>query len=182
MENKFSQRKPNRLKNYDYSQNGCYFITICTKDRKPILSKIITVGGDDPAPQNETVLKPYGKIVEEYINSIHSAYNTVYVENYIIMPNHIHLLVLIDTYGLPRLRLRQDPFVCSADISPCRGITSAPTIGNVISAFKHLTNKQVGFDLWQRSFYDHIIRNFDDYINTWNYIEYNALKEYGNSK
>lgn len=123
-----------------------------------MLSKVITVGGDDSAPRKEIVLKDYGKIIEEYINSIHSAYNTVYVENYIIMPNHIHLLLLIDTYGLPR--------------------SSAPTVSNIISAFKHLTNKQVGFDLWQRSYYDHIIRNFDDYINTWNYIEYNALKEY----
>lgn len=159
MENKFSHRKPNRLRGYDYSQNGCYFITICTKDRKPILSKIITVGGDDSAPKKEIVLKDYGKIADKYIKSIHSAYNTVYVENYIIMPNHIHLLLLIDTYGLPR--------------------STAPTIGNAISAFKHLTNKKVGFNLWQRSYYDHIIRNETDFQNTWNYIEYNALKDYG---
>lgn len=80
--------------------------------------------GDDSAPRKETVLKPYGKIVEEYINSIHSAYNTVYVKNYIIMPNHIHLLLLIDTYGLPR--------------------SSAPTIGNVISHLNILRiNKSV---------------------------------------
>lgn len=157
MQNEIPQRKQHRLKNYDYSQNGCYFITICTKDKKPLLSKVVTVGGADSAPRKEIALKDYGKTVEKYINSIHSAYNTVYIENYIIMPNHIHLLLLIDTYGLPG--------------------STAPTVSTVISAFKHLTNKQVGFNLWQRSFYDHIIRNETDFQNTWNYIEHNALKE-----
>lgn len=159
MQNEKHQRKQLRLKNYDYTQNGCYFITICTKYKKPILSEVVTVGGDDPAPQKQIVLKDNGKIVDKYINTIHSAYNSVCLENYIIMPNHIHILMLIDTYGLPR--------------------SSAPTVSNVISAFKHLTNKQVGFNLWQRSFYDHIIRNETDFQNTWNYIECNELKEYG---
>lgn len=159
MKKEFIQRKPNRLKDYDYSQNGCYFITICTKEKRPILSEVLTLRGDDPAPKKQIVLKDYGKTVDKYINSIHSAYNSVYIENYIIMPNHIHILLLIDTNGLPG--------------------SSAPTVSNVISALKHLANKQAGFNLWQRSFYDHIIRNETDFQNTWNYIEYNALKEYG---
>lgn len=159
---KFPDRKQMRLKNYDYSQNGCYFITICTENKKPILSKIVTKGScqsRNSAHRKEIILNNCGKVVEKYINSIHSAYNTVYIENYIIMPNHIHILLLIDTYGLTT--------------------SAAPTVSDVISAFKHLTNKQVGFNLWQRSFYDHIIRNETDFQNTWNYIEYNALKEYG---
>lgn len=156
MEKKFTERKPNRLRNYDYSQNGCYFITLCTKDRCNFLSEI--VGNDDLGVPKKIVLKPYGIIAEQYINSINTAYKTVFVENYIIMPNHVHLLILIDTYGLPR--------------------SSAPTISNIISAFKHLTNRKCGVNLWQRSFYDHIIRNEEDFQNTWNYIEYNALKEY----
>lgn len=168
MQNKLPQRKQLRLKNYDYSQNGCYFITICTEDKKPILSEIVTVVGCDPAPKKEIRLKDCGKTVEKYINSIHMAYSSVYIENYIIMPNHIHILLLIDTYGQQTNKNENG-----------QPGSSAPTISNVISAFKHLTNKNVGFNLWQRSFYDHIIHNETDYLNTWNYIEYNALKEYG---
>lgn len=177
---KFPVRKQMRLKNYDYSQNGCYFITICTENKKPILSKIVTVECGNSAHRKEIILNNYGRVVEKYINSIHSAYNTVFVENYIIMPNHIHILLLIDTYGQPRVR------VSGVDLCEDKAATEsadekrlAPTVSNVISAFKHITNRKVGFNLWQSSFYDHIIRNETDFQNTWNYIEYNALKEYG---
>ena len=120
MEN-LPNRKTNRLTKYDYSQNGCYFVTICTKDRHNILST--NVGGDDLGAPKKIILKPYGKIADKYIKSINTAYESVFVENYIIMPNHIHLLILIDTYGLPR--------------------SSAPTLSTIISGFKHLTNKNV---------------------------------------
>ena len=150
------KRKNIRLKDYDYSSNGMYFLTICTDKRKNLLSKI--VGGDDLGAPKKIFLKPYGKIVEKYILSIEKAYDTVTVENYIIMPNHIHLLILIDNYGLPR--------------------SSAPTISNIVSALKRFTNHDCHYKLWQRGYYDHIIRNQSDFEYHWNYIEYNALKEY----
>ena len=74
------------------------------------------------------------------------------------MPNHIHLLLLIDTYGLPR--------------------SSAPTISNIVTALKNFTNHDCKINLWQRGYVDHIIRNQIDFERNWNYIEYNALKEY----
>ena len=150
------KRKNLRLQGYDYSNEGCYFITICTEHRKNLLSKI--VGGDDLGAPKEIILKPYGRITEKYILSIEKAYDTVKVENYIIMPNHIHLLLLIDTYGLPR--------------------SSAPTIPNVVTALKRLVNRDCNRNIWQRSYIDHIIRNQTDFEHHWNYIEYNALKEY----
>ena len=125
-----------------------------------MLSKI--VGGDDLGAPKKIVLKPYGKIVEKYLLSIEKAYDTVTVENYIIMPNHIHLLILIDNYGLPR--------------------SSAPTISNIVSALKRFTNHDCHYKLWQRGYYDRIIRNQSDFEYHWNYIEYNALKEYSNIK
>ena len=97
--------------------------------------------------------------MEKYILSIEEAYESVKVVNFIIMPNHIHLLLLIDTYGLPR--------------------SSAPTIPNVITALKKFTNRDSKRNLWQRGYIDHIIRNQIDFEHHWNYIEYNALKEYG---
>ena len=151
------KRKNIRLKGYDYSSEGCYSITICTENRKNLLSTI--VGGDDPGAPKEIILKPYGRIVEKYILSIEEAYESVKVVNFIIMPNHIHLLLLIDTYGLPR--------------------SSAPTIPNVITALKKFTNRDSKRNLWQRGYIDHIIRNQIDFEHHWNYIEYNALKEYG---
>ncbi len=97
-ESKLPKRKNIRLKGYDYSNEGCYFITICTENRKNLLSSV--VGGDDLGAPKEIILKPYGKIAEKYILSMEQAYDAISVENYIIMPNHIHLLILIDTYGL----------------------------------------------------------------------------------
>ena len=156
----FPTRKPTRLPKYDYSQNGCYFVTVCVQDRKPILSRI--VGGDDLGAPKEIRLKPYGKIAEKYIRSIETAYGCVKVENYIIMPNHIHLLILIDTYGAPR--------------------SSPPTLSAVIGAWKRLVNKEIGQNIWQRSFYDEIIKSETQYFRAWEYIEFNALKEYAEKK
>ena len=150
------KRKRLRLQGYDYSSEGCYFLTICTEHRRNLLSTV--VGGDDLGAPKEIILKPYGKIVEKYVLSIEKAYGSVKVENYIIMPNHIHLLLLIDTYGLPR--------------------SSAPTISNVVTAFKKFVNRDCKRNIWQRGYIDHIIRNQADYENHWNYIEYNAMKEY----
>ena len=157
-EKELPKRKNIRLQGYDYSSEGCYFITICTEHRKNLLSTI--VGGDDLAAPKEIILKPYGKIVEKYVISIEKAYDSVKVENYIIMPNHIHLLLLIDTYGLPR--------------------SSAPTIPDVVTALKKFTNRDCKHNLWQRGYMDHIIRNQSDFERHWEYIEYNALKEYTN--
>lgn len=82
------QRKPNRLPDYNYSQNGAYFITICTQGRKKFLSQI--VGDGSPVP------KPIGMIAEEYIRQIPETYPAVSVDRYVIMPDHIHLLLRFD--------------------------------------------------------------------------------------
>ena len=140
-------RKPNRLKNYDYSSQGAYFITICTLDRKCILSRI--VGGDALiAPQ--TNLTHFGEIAREYIESMPG------IDKYVIMPNHIHLLIAID--------------------GPMKA--SAPTISvpNLIRSFKVLVSKEIGQSIWQRSYHDHIIRDEEDYLNHLQYIENNPAK------
>ena len=140
-------RKPNRLKNYDYSSQGAYFITICTLDRKCTLSHI--VGGDALiAPQ--TNLTHCGEIARKYIESMPG------IDKYVIMPNHIHLLIAID--------------------GPMKA--SAPTISvpNLIRSFKVLVSKEIGQSIWQRSYHDHIIRGEEDYLNHLRYIENNPIK------
>ena len=87
--NKYNRRSI-RIKEYDYSKEGMYFITICTQDRKKILSEI--VGADDPVcPQ----LTSIGKIVDNIIREIDKIYNNVYIDKYVVMPNHIHLIIII---------------------------------------------------------------------------------------
>ena len=148
------ERKPLRLKEYDYSGAGCYFITICTKDRKPLFSSVVGAGHPaGPVPN----LSPYGEIVERNIEGISTAYSGVIVDKYTIMPNHIHML----------LRL-QGPAGCPAP--------TKVNVRNVIGALKSLTTRAAGFPLWQRSYYDHIIRDEEDYLRIWNYIDTNPAR------
>ena len=149
------QRKPNRLFDYDYSTSGAYFITICVQDRKRILSDI--VGDGFPVP------KPCGIIAEKWIRQIPDKYPSVSVDRYVIMPDHIHLL------------LRFEMGLGTGNPSP--------TIGTVIGWYKYQVTKQInsftktnGEKLFQRSYYDHVIRNQQDYDDIWQYIENNPAK------
>jgi len=115
------QRKKNRLENYDYSSCGAYFITICTLERRNCFWK--NVGAIIDRPQ-DVELSQYGKMVDNAIQNIPSAYSALSLEGYIIMPNHIHLLVRVcaDEYGRPLV---------------------APTMSRVINNLKGLfPNKQ----------------------------------------
>ena len=146
------KRKPTRLSEYDYFNQGAYFVTICVKDMKCILSNIIVGEGLRALPQID--LTSIGQIVEESICYMQTCYNCVSIDKYVIMPNHIHLLVSIsDTGG--------------------RG---SPPLHKIIGQFKSYTTKIYNGVLWQRSFYDHIIRGKEDYDNIWNYIDTNPQR------
>lgn len=144
------KRKPNRLENYDYSKEGTYFITICTKDKKPILSQVV-VGADTIRPY-KIILSKYGKIVDKSINEILMHYDGVFVDNYVIMPNHIHMIIRIVNSGR---------------------MVSVPTI---VGSMKRYVSKVIGTSIWQKSFYDHIIRDDIDYQIKWQYVDENPIK------
>ena len=147
-------RKPNRLRDYDYSQNGAYFVTICSKDRKELFGTIDpNVGADIIRPQ----LSSIGVVVETAIQNISHKYNKVSVDCYVIMPNHVHMILFITDNGR---------------------IISAPTdtLSKTIGYFKQYVSRIAGFSLWQKSFYDHIIRNDTDYKDIVGYIESNPAK------
>ena len=145
------QRKNPRLTGYDYSQGGVYFVTVCTKDRAHLLS---TVGRDDlGAPQVE--LSSIGKITEKYTESISTHYQNVSVEKYVIMPNHVHMIIALHD-GAPG--------------------SSRPTVSQIIGAWKRYVNRECNFSLWQPSFYDEIIRNDAHFLNVWQYIDGNPAK------
>lgn len=150
------QRKPNRIRNYDYSSNGAYFVTICTEGRKNSLCSI--VGDGFPIP------KPAGRIAAQFIETIPNKYPCVRVAKYVIMPNHIHLLILIEK-----------------PIS--RTGNPSPALGNVIGWYKYNVTKQInlnsgtmGDKFFQRSFHDHVIRREKDYLKIWEYIDNNPLR------
>ncbi len=157
-------RKPNRLKNYDYSKSGTYFITICVKDRKPILSKIVGTGVPD-CPK--TLLLPYGKIAEKYINKLNVFYNNISIDKYVIMPDHIHFLISISD-GQSRT-----PVPTDSNIIIDNGNS---IIAKFVSTFKRFCNKEYDNNIWQRSYYDHVIRNQEDYNEIFEYIDNNPKK------
>ena len=104
-ENECVKRKSNRLEIYDYSSRGAYFITICTEGRREILSRIV-VGGDVlDAPKNEKLL-PYGKIAEKYIHQLNNFYDDIVIDRYVIMPNHIHIMLFVSENGPFEFALR----------------------------------------------------------------------------
>ena len=150
------KRKKNRLENYDYSSCGAYFITVCTLGRKKYFWKNVGAIIDRP-PKIE--LSSNGKIVDEAIQNITSIYPSLSLESYVIMPNHIHLLlrVRVDEYGRPMV---------------------APTMSQVVKQLKGFVSKQVGISIWQKSFYDHIIRNREDFEEHLRYIYENPIRWY----
>ncbi len=150
------KRKQIRLKDYDYNSAGAYFVTICTEGRKNILSKITVGCGALDAPMVR--LTHIGKIVEKYIVSSSNIKN-VNVEKYVIMPNHIHMIIIVDNNGTPKAS------------SPTNAV-----IPHVISTFKRFVNREIGHPVFQRSCHDHIIRNEKDHTEICQYIENNPAR------
>ncbi len=147
-------RKPNRLTGYDYSQPGYYFVTICTKGKQHILGR--SVGGDVLiAPQ--VALSDIGKVVDDVLAHMPS------VDQYVVMPNHVHILFRIPADG------------------PVR--TPAPTqkgeqtsLPQLVRYFKRSITQQFGQSIWQRGYHDHIVRNEADYLRIWDYVHTNPAK------
>ncbi|MCL2367908.1 MAG: transposase [Oscillospiraceae bacterium] len=163
-------RKNVRLKGYDYSTAGAYFVTICVKDGHEIFAHI--VGDAHPGvpphdPHGAPIeLTATGEMVKQHIENISLCYEAVTIDKYTVMPNHVHMIVIIKNGtcsvlkgGTPR---------CA---SPTKSV-----LAKVINAFKSLTSKQFGESMWQRSYHDHIIRDEAEYQRIWAYIDENPAK------
>ena len=148
--NHLSKRKPIRIKNFDLSTPGAYFITVCVADKKPILWN---VGAATCRPD----LSKIGAIVEMTILQIPEHYSAVSVDKYCIMPDHIHMILSIKTDDNGRQ-------------------IAAPTISTVVGHMKRWTSMQIGYSIWQKSFVDRVIRNDKGYRAVWEYIENNPVK------
>ena len=148
------KRKQNRLTEYDYSTPNAYFITICTNNRK----NLFWTDAEAIIDRQENIpLTNLGICVNQAIYDIPKHYPAITVDQAVIMPNHIHLLLQINTDSDGRSMI-------------------APTISTVVRLLKGTVSKQAGFSVWQKGFYDHVIRNDKDYQDIWNYIEGNPAK------
>ena len=155
-------RKNIRLTNYDYSSNGLYFITVCTRNRIHYFSEIT----EDPSFVGADIIRPIikminiGHILDFSINDIKNHYGNVSVVKYCIMPDHVHLIISImnDIYAENDGR-----------------IISAPTVSTIIGSLKRFVSKKLGFSIWQKSFHDHIIRNEKEFLEICNYIDNNPI-------
>ena len=147
------KRKHPRLDHYDYSTTGAYYITICTQKRRCLLSRIV---GRGLAPA-EIQYTPYGQIAQEQLLLLEQRYPSLKVNQYVIMPNHIHAILLLEEKA---------------------GVSARPTIMDIVCAYKSLTTrlcKQVQpiEKLFQSSFYEHVIRGREDYHEIAEYIANN---------
>ena len=147
-------RKKHRLDKALYSQPGAYFITVCVKDHRCLLSAI--VGADDHiGPRVQ--LTEIGKVVDKYTKQIPG------IGIYVIMPNHVHMIVHI-----------------SAKLSGNGPMwSSAPTdtnIPSVVRTWKTMITKELGQSVFQRSYYDHVIRDEQSYVEIAEYIKGNPGK------
>ena len=125
--------KPHRLKGYNYSAVGSYMITFNTMNRNPILSEIISPTGSpwDTYPE----LTDIGRIIERYILQIPAHYENVYVNKYVIMPDHVHILLSF----------------CSDETEH---EVQFSRLSRIVHALKFLVTKELGFSIWQLDYYD----------------------------
>ena len=160
------KRKSTRLSGFDYNTNGAYFITICTANRRRMLSHIVGTGVLD-CPQNK--LTRYGEIADKYIKQLNDFYDHLSVECYVIMPNHIHLLLLVKE-NKTVIQNGQSRTPVPTNVERANSVCS-----QFVSTFKRFCNKEYGENMWQARFNDHIIRSREDYEEHLRYIHENPM-------
>lgn len=164
-DNLMETRKPNRLNSFDYSNCGCYFITICTHDRVNHFGEILN---------GEMNLNDLGIIAKSIWQNIPEHFNDIVLDEFIVMPNHIHGIIgIVDDESNFKRVTHQRPLQ--------KNDRSKMLIPKIVQQYKATVTREIkrknqtGFK-WQRSFYDHIIRNEKSFENIQEYIHYNPLK------
>ncbi len=172
MEDSYHTRKHHRLKNFDYSSPYAYYVTICTSERQKILSTIGVQNNDltdlydnesdklryEIVRKHTPQLTELGKLVDKAINNIPSIYDNVSIGPYIIMPDHVHMI----------FRIRR----------PESNHEKAVSVGRIIKGIKQYVSAKANREIWQKSYYDHVIRNDRDYEEIAKYINNNGMHWY----
>ena len=162
-------RKQNRLDNFDYSQNGMYFITVCTQNRKCIFEiEPSNVGNDQcvvPQKDSDENSCLQNQIIHKWIKITEKKFPNIKFDKYVIMPDHLHIII----------ELTGDPVQCYE--------TDRPDLYEIIGAYKSLTTRicnrrfnTSGAKLFQTSFYESVIRSEQGYYEAYQYIEGNPAR------
>ena len=143
----FYSRKSPRLPNFDYSSHNHYFVTLCAHNKACIFGDI-------------SHLNVLGNIAKLDLRELSFHYKHIHVDNFIVMPNHVHAIIIIDH---------------------AREETKQPSLATVIGLYKSGVSRKIRqirpeLTVWQRSFHDHIIRNQQEYEKIWQYIQFNYTK------
>ena len=170
MENNFHRRKHVRLKQHNYDLPGAYFVTICTHNRQRILSKIVGAIHESPTVE----LQPYGEIVKKVIDSLPNHLGVI-VDKCVIMPDHIHCIFVITRETMERA-IRESPLRQRSIISKAVGYIKMTATKNIHTDFGNQDT------VWQRSYYEHIIRNKNDYDQIVGYMVQNPIKWFYENK
>jgi len=162
------ERKQVRLRDYDYSQSGGYFITVCTYNREHLFGQVINY---------QMTLNEIGKIVKQWWLKLEDRFTSVKLENHVVMPNHIHGIIMVgekenEVGAIHELPLR-------SGMMPRRQMLIPKVVGYFkMNSAKHVNRLRdaIGISLWQRNYYEHIVRNESELSRIREYIQNNPLK------
>ncbi len=140
-------RRSIRLQGYDYASAGSYFITICAHQRECLFGEIV---------EGQMLLNEFGQIVADAYLWLANQYPYVHLDSWVVMPNHLHGIIVMTDYSRKG----------DSRIAPTVGDAKRKTLGRLIGAFKTVSTKQInlirstpGTTIWQRNYYEHIIRD-----------------------
>ena len=169
----------NRLKNWDYSSEAIYFITLVTQNRECVLGTI-----DD----GKMVLNHNGKIIEKELLKSITIRECWFFHNWVIMPNHFHLLVEIVSSSIETQNVETQNVEthCSASLQsePTKVSRKPNSISSFVAIFKSVTTTQINLlieernvnTIWQSNYHDHIVRNYSSFDKIYHYIKNNPKK------
>ncbi len=163
MKNQLPVRKPLRMTHYDYNTPGAYFLTFCTHNKKHFLSRIVGAIHESPEPR----LTICGQIVDTVIRNV-PPHLHVTIDQYVIMPNHVHLIAVITEEDVLRA-IRESPLQGRSIVSKAVGYIK-------MNASKAIRQRYGDVAVWQRGYYDHVIRNREDYVAMAEYIQTNPIR------
>ena len=159
MEMEQKNRKPNRLKEYDYGEVGCYFVTLCTHKRACLFQMENPVGNGLSAVPHIP-----NQIVHRWIRETQNKFDSIAFEKYVVMPDHLHFLINIKERHTGR------------SLQDIMRFFKTMTTNEYIKGVKSGRLPPFEQKLWQKSYYDHVVRNQQDYNEVWEYIENNPAK------